>query len=76
MDEERKSGGGVRLSLTRVLLSGTVLAVIIAIPAVVITFITHYVLHTEFLVTLAAGILTLFVGMGFSYKVAKKLSIS
>jgi hypothetical protein len=75
MDEERKSGHGIRLSTTRVLLSGTLLAVIIAIPAVVITFITHYVLHTEFLITLAAGILTLFVGMGFSYKIAKKLAI-
>jgi ABC-type protease/lipase transport system fused ATPase/permease subunit len=75
MDEERKSGHGSRLSTTRVFLSGTLLAVVIAIPAVVVTFIMHYVLHTEFLITLASGILTLFVAMGFSYKIAKKLSI-
>jgi hypothetical protein len=76
MDEERKSGDGSRVSISRVFLSGTLLAVVIAIPAVVVTFITHYVLHTEFLITLASGILTLFVAMGFSYKIAKKLSIN
>ena len=76
MDEERKSGDGSKLSMSRVFLSGTLLAVVIAIPAVVVTFITHYVLHTEFLITLVSGILTLFVAMGFSYKIAKKLSIN
>lgn len=76
MDEERKSGHGIKLSMTRVFLSGTLLALIIAIPAVVVTIITHYILHTDFVVTLVSGILTLFVAMGFSYKIAKKLAIS
>lgn len=73
MDEERKSGSGYRVSFLRVLSYGTLLALIIAIPAVIVTFITHYVLHTGFLITVASGILVLFISMGLGYKIAKKL---
>lgn len=51
---------------------GTLLAVIIAIPAVVVTFVMHYVIRTEFFLTLAAGLITLFIAMGFGYKLSKK----
>jgi hypothetical protein len=51
---------------------GTLLAVIIAIPAIVVTFVMHYVIRTEFFLTLAAGLITLFIAMGFGYKLSKK----
>jgi O-antigen ligase len=51
---------------------GTLLAVIIAIPAVVVTFVMHYVIRTEFFLTLTAGLITLFIAMGFGYKLSKK----
>jgi hypothetical protein len=48
------------------------LAVIIAIPALTVTFIMHYVIKAEFFLTLAAGLITLFIAMGFGYKLSKK----
>jgi hypothetical protein len=74
MDEEKKSGHDLKPSFLRVLSYGTLLAVIIAIPAIIITIITHYLLHTGFLITIISGIVVLFISMGFGYKVAKKLS--
>ena len=74
MDEENNSRKGVRITPLKILLNGTILAAIIAVPAVIVTIITHYVLQTNLLITLSAGILTLFIAMGFGYKVAKKLA--
>jgi hypothetical protein len=48
--------------------------VIIAIPAVAVTFIMHYVIRAEFFMTLAAGLITLFIAMGFGYKLSKKFA--
>ncbi|MFL6480296.1 MAG: hypothetical protein ACJ70S_04200 [Nitrososphaera sp.] len=48
------------------------MAVIIAIPALTVTFIMHYVIKAEFFLTLAAGLITLFIAMGFGYKLSKK----
>lgn len=61
-----------RITVGRVYAVGTLLAVIIAIPAVVVTFVMHYVIRTEFFLTLAAGLITLFIAMGFGYKLSKK----
>lgn len=74
MDEEKNSRKGVKVTPLKILLNGTVLAVIIAVPAVVVTIITHYVLQTNLIITLFSGILTLFIAMGLGYKVAKKLA--
>src|SRR3712207_8196596 len=37
-----------------------------AIPAVAVTFVMHYMMRTEFFMTLAAGLITLFIAMGRS----------
>ncbi len=66
-DDNRK-----KLSIGRVYAVSTLLAVIIAIPAVVVTFVMHYVIRTEFFLTLSAGLITLFVAMGFGYKLSKR----
>ena len=50
----------------------TLLAVIIAIPAIAVTFVMHYIIRTEFLLTIRAGMITLFIAMGFGYKLSKK----
>ena len=62
-----------KITVGRVYAVSTLLAVIIAIPAVVVTFVMHYVIRTEFFLTLAAGLITLFIAMGFGYKISKKL---
>jgi hypothetical protein len=32
----------------------------------------HYIIRTEFLLTIGAGMITLFIAMGFGYKLSKK----
>lgn len=61
-----------KITVGRVYAVSTLLAVIIAIPAVVVTFVMHYVIRAEFFMTLAAGLITLFIAMGFGYKLSKK----
>ena len=61
-----------KITVGRVYAVSTLLAVIIAIPAVAVTFVMHYVIRADFLLTLGAGLITLFIAMGFGYKLSKK----
>lgn len=61
-----------KITLGRVYAVSTLLAVIIAIPAVAVTFVMHYVIRSDFFLTLGAGLITLFIAMGFGYKLSKK----
>ncbi len=61
-----------KITVGRVYAISTLLAVIIAIPAVAVTFVMHYVIRAEFLLTIGAGLITLFIAMGFGYKLSKK----
>lgn len=63
-----------KISMLNIFLNGTLLAVIIAVPAIVSTVIFHYVIKTNLIITITAGIITLFVAMGFAYKISKKLA--
>jgi hypothetical protein len=62
-----------KITVGRVYAVSTLLAAIIAIPAVAVTFVMHYIIRAEILMTLAAGLVTLFIAMGFGYKLSKKL---
>ncbi|HKU49931.1 MAG TPA: hypothetical protein VJP79_08275 [Nitrososphaera sp.] len=66
--------GKPKVTVGRVYAISTLLAVIIAVPAVAVTLIMHYVIKAEIFMTLAAGLITLFVAMGFGYKLAKKFA--
>jgi hypothetical protein len=61
-----------KITVGRVYAVSTLLAVIIAIPAVAVTFVMHYVIRADFFLTLGAGLITLFIAMGFGYKLSKK----
>ncbi len=61
-----------KITVGRVYAVSTLLAVIIAIPALAVTFIMHYVIRADFFLTLGAGLITLFIAMGFGYKLSKK----
>jgi ABC-type protease/lipase transport system fused ATPase/permease subunit len=68
-------GSGPRKVTTlRIFAAGTLLAVVIAVPAVAVTLVTHYMLKTNLVVTGVAGIITLFVAMAFGYRLSKKLA--
>ena len=62
-----------KITVGRVYAVSTLLAAIITIPAVAVTFVMHYIIRAEILMTLAAGLITLFIAMGFGYKLSKKL---
>ena len=64
-----------KVSMLKIFLNGTLLAIIIAVPAIISTVLFHYVIKTNLIITITAGIITLFVAMGFAYKVAKKLAL-
>jgi cobalamin biosynthesis protein CobD/CbiB len=63
-----------KITSTRVFAAGTILALVISIPAIAVTLVTHYVLKTNLIVTMVASLITLFIAMGFGYKLSKKLT--
>jgi hypothetical protein len=60
------------LSKTRLFGVSSLIALIIAIPAVLVTFLMHYYIKADLLITASLGLLTLFIGMGIGYRVSKK----
>jgi hypothetical protein len=63
-----------KITTSRVFAASTLLAVVISVPAVSVTLVTHYVLNQNVMITGIAGIITLFIAMGFSFKLSKKLA--
>jgi ABC-type bacteriocin/lantibiotic exporter with double-glycine peptidase domain len=53
--------------------TSTILALIMSVPAIVITLIMHYVIKTDLILTVIAGLIALFIAMGFSIKISKRL---
>ena len=68
------SGGSRKITTMKIFAAGTILAIVIAVPAVAVTLLTHYVIKTNLIVTGVAGVVTLFVAMAFGYKLSKKLA--
>ena len=64
-----------KISILKIFLNGTLLAIIIAVPAIISTILFHYVIKTNLIITISAGIITLFVAMGFAYKISRRLSM-
>jgi ABC-type bacteriocin/lantibiotic exporter with double-glycine peptidase domain len=63
-----------KVTATRVFAAGTVLALIISIPSIAVTLVMHYIIKTNLIITMGAGLITLFIAMGFGYKISKKLT--
>ncbi|HJU95766.1 MAG TPA: hypothetical protein VJ643_07005 [Nitrososphaera sp.] len=63
-----------KITATRVFAASTILALVMSIPAIAVTLVMHYVIKTNLIVTMAAGLITLFIAMGFGYKLSKKLT--
>jgi hypothetical protein len=60
------------LSKTRLFGVSSLIALIIAVPALLVTFLMHYYIKADLLITVSMGLLTLFIGMGIGYRVSKK----
>lgn len=75
MPEDNKDSSKDPASIIgRVYAVSTLLAVIIAVPAVAVAVITHFVFKAEIIVTLAASLITLFVAMGFGIRLARRFA--
>ena len=63
-----------KITATRVFAASTILALVISIPAIAITLVMHYIIKASLIATMVAGLITLFVAMGFGYKLSKRLT--
>ncbi len=68
------SGGPRKVTTIRIFAAGTLLAFVIAIPAIAVTLTMHYILKQNLILTAVGGIITLFIAMAFGYKLSRKLA--
>lgn len=52
----------------------TLLAVIIAVPAVTVAVVAHYVFQADIMITLGSSLVTFFIAMGFGIKLSKRFA--
>ena len=60
------------LSKTRLFGVSSLIALIISVPAIIVTFVLHYYVKADLLITMSLGLLTLFIGMGVGYRISKR----
>ena len=63
-----------KISTGRVFAASTILALVISVPMITVILVMHYVVKADVMITGVAGIITLFIAMGFSFKLSKKLT--
>jgi len=63
-----------KLTVKEILLKGTIIAVIIAIPSLV-SFLAAWVLLDNLLIAALIGVVIHFIAMGFALKISKKLLV-
>ena len=61
-------------STTRIITAATILALIISLPAIIVTVVLFYFVKFNLTVTVIASVVTLFLAMGFGYKSSKRIS--
>jgi hypothetical protein len=73
MTESDPPSGPHRTTIGNLFVTSTIIALTISIPAIAITLMLHYVIKTNLIFTISAGLVALFIAMGFSTKISKKL---
>lgn len=63
-----------RITAARMFAASMVLALVISVPAITVSLIMFYLIKAEWPVTMVFSLVTLFVAMGFGYKLSKKLA--
>ena len=63
----------VKMSTAKLLALSTVLAIIITVPAIVLTLLLHYIIKANIVATMIIGILAFLATMGFGFKISKRL---
>jgi hypothetical protein len=63
-----------KVTPSKVFAAGTLLALVLSVPMIVVILATYYIAKAGVLITGVAGIITLFIAMGFGFKLSKKLA--
>jgi ABC-type bacteriocin/lantibiotic exporter with double-glycine peptidase domain len=63
-----------KITTIRVFTAASLLALVISIPAIVVTVLMHYILKASLILTFTTSFVTLFLLMGLGYKLSKKLA--
>jgi len=66
--------GPKKITTRKMFAASTILALTISVPAIAVTAVMHYILETNLIITMTVGLVALFIAMGFSYKLSKKLT--
>ncbi|MBV9176077.1 MAG: hypothetical protein JO327_13195 [Nitrososphaeraceae archaeon] len=72
-DADISNSNPMKISTSGIFTASTLLALSISVPAIIVTLVLYYILKTTLALTLLASLITLFLAMGFSYKISKKL---
>jgi ABC-type bacteriocin/lantibiotic exporter with double-glycine peptidase domain len=70
---ESLNSNPTKVSASGIFTASTLLALSISVPAIIVTLVMYYILKTSLTLTLLASLITLFLAMGFSYKISKKI---
>ena len=63
-----------KVTTGKVFAAGTLLALVLSLPMIVVILVIYYIIKAGVLIAGVAGIITLFVAMGFGFKLSKKLA--
>lgn len=63
-----------KVTTSKVFAAGTLLALVLSVPMIAVILVTYYVVKAGVIITGLAGIITLFVAMGFGFKLSKRLA--
>jgi ABC-type bacteriocin/lantibiotic exporter with double-glycine peptidase domain len=72
-DADVSNSNPTKISTSGIFTASTLLALSISVPAIIVTLVLYYILKTTLALTLLSSLITLFLAMGFSYKISKKL---
>jgi Flp pilus assembly protein TadB len=74
LNEAAASGNQPNTSTSWIITAATILALIISLPAIIVTVVLFYVVKLNLTFTVIASVVTLFLAMGFGYKYSKRIS--
>jgi uncharacterized protein YqhQ len=73
-DSDSQKNNSKKINVTRMLAIGTVLALLISIPPIIITFFMHFIFKMHIIVTAITSMIILFIDMGFAYKFSNRFA--
>ena len=73
-DSNTQKENSKKITVTRMLAIGTLLALLISIPPIIITFFMHFIFKMHIIVTVITSMVILFIDMGFAYKFSNRFA--